>query len=215
MGRVELQRKVESAYDLKQLVEQAQQERADAICVPPMLVPFAAELLGRSKITIVTTAGRDEDILETKLMGIEAAAKAGANEVIVSVAPADLKDERWDVIEKELFQLGQLAGIHDLMLWIGCRFHYLDRTAQVRICEAIPQGFTGLRVRRPSANDIQMANLCEVQGFCACFAWDPKDEPDAEFLSELTGLGATQFTLRNAPEQLKTAGQLHRTEVNL
>jgi hypothetical protein len=217
MGRVELQRDVESVKDLQKLVNQAKEERADAICVPPVFVRTAADMLGRNKITIVTTAGRDEDILETKLMGIEVAAKAGASEVIACVSPANIADGKWDLIEKELFQLGQLASIHDLMLWVGCRFHYLPRIDQVRICEALPAGWTGLRVVGASVDDIKMASLCGVDGFCACFAYGilrGNSPPEPETLQTFRDAGATQFTLREVPEQLKT-DNVYRTEVSL
>ena len=105
MGRIELQRSVESVEDLQRLVNQAKEENADAICVPPMFVETAAAMLGRNKITIVTTAGRDDDMLGTKLMAIEFAAQAGASEVIVCLPPANLKDDKW-----EAYRVGQ-SGI--------------------------------------------------------------------------------------------------------
>ena len=217
MGRVELQRSITSVKDLQLLVNKAKNQRADAICVPPFFVDTAAEMLGRNKITIVTTAGQAQDTIDTKLMGIESAAKAGANEVVVSIAGANTLDEKWDYLEKELFRAGQLAGIHNMMLWIGCGFAFLDQVKQARLCEILPRGLVGLRVRGASVSDIQMASIGGVEGFCACFAYGIErgnSPPEQATLDTFTAAGATQFTLVDVPEQKKT-DQVYVTEAKL
>lgn len=210
--RIELQRSITSVKDLQLLVNKAKNQRADAICVPPFFVDTAAEMLGRNKITIVTTAGQAQDTIDTKLMGIESAAKAGANEVVVSIAGANILDEKWDYLEKELFRAGQLAGIHNMMLWIGCSFAFLYQVQQARICEILPKGLVGLRARGASVSDIQMASIGGVEGFCACFA--PESPPEQATLDTFTAAGATQFTLVDVPEQKKT-DQVYVTEAKL
>lgn len=210
MGRIELQRQIESVKDLQVLVNHARNDKVDAIYVPPIFVSTAAEMLGRNKITIVTTAGHPDDTSDTKLMGIESAARAGANEVIVNVPPANLNDDRFDVIEKELFKWNQVASVHRLMLWVDCQFHCLNQVQQVQMCKVMPEGLVGLRVHRPAMHDIQMSQICGVKGFCAYF-----DElKHAEDIAEMSKAGATQFALRNKPEQLKTT-DLYRMETYL
>lgn len=208
MGRIELQAPIDTIEDLQSLINRA--KACDAVCVPPFFVETAAAMLGRNKITIVTTAGRDEDMLDTKLIGIESAAKAGANEVIVCIPPPNIRDDKWGVIEKELFRLGQLCDIHRMVLWVGCKFHSIPRSKQVKICELLPRGLVGLRVREASIEDIQLAKICGAKGFCACFDY----KPSPETIVEMMEVGATQFTLTDKPEQLKTT-QLQRTEVSL
>ena len=207
--RIELNNSFTGIIGLRNLCEKAKADRFDAVFVPPMSVSMAGEMLGRNDITMVTTAGRDEDVLDTKLMGIESAARAGAEEVIVSLSRHHIFDEKWDLLAKEIFQIRQMGEIHRVFIWIGCGFAHLDRPSQATIAGML--GKLGLRARNPSAGDIQLAKLCGIRDFCVGLH-EYGLEPEVQ--QELYNAGAGQFVLRDKPEQLTTA-KLNRTEVNL
>lgn len=209
MSRLEIQGPIDNVEDLQVLCNRAK-DGFESVCVPPFFVDTAGEMLGRNKVTIVTTAGRDDDRLDTKLMGIEAAARAGAQEVIVCIPPANIRDNKWDVIEKEMYQAGMLCQVNNVIMWVGCQFHSLPKVKQVQVCDALPKGLVGLRVRDADLDDINLARICGVELFCVV----QKDDPTHEQMAEMEAAGATQFVLKKKPPQLKTS-QVTRTEARI
>lgn len=204
--RIELCNLFNGVSELQSLCNKAK-DGFDAVFVPPMFVSTAAEMLGRNDITIVTTAGQDNDILGTKLMGIELAARDGAEEVIVALSNHNVEDQKWDLLAKELLQIRQMGEIHRVFIWIGCRFAYLDKPTQAAIADML--GKLGLRAQGPSIDSIKLAQVCGVKKFCVGYR-----SMDLESVQDLVDAGATQFVLNEKPKQLKTS-DIHRTEVSL
>jgi len=201
--RIELNSSFTGIIGLRDLCEKAK-DGFDAVFVPPMSVSMAGEMLGRNDITIITSAGEADDLLDTKLMGIESAARVGAEEVIVSLSGHHIHDEKWDLLEKEIFQIRQMGKIHQVFIWIKCRFARLDRPSQAKVSGML--GKLGLRTRS-SVDDIRLAKLCGVHRVCVY-------DLESKIQQELVDAGADQFVFRDKPEQLRTTN-LHRTEVNL
>ena len=206
--RIELKNTFDGVEELQKLCNKAKTDHFDAVFVPPMFVSTASEMLGRNDITIVTAAGQDDDILGTKLMAMELAARDGAEEVIISLSDHNILDEKWNLLDKELLQIKKMGEIHRVFVWIECRqFSLLNKPTQARMADLL--GDLGLRVRGASVDDIKLAELCGIQKFCVdSYNLEPTE------IQELVDAGATQFVMDTKPEQLKTT-QLKRTEVLL
>jgi len=217
MSRLEIQGPIDNVEDLQVLCNRAK-DGFESVCVPPFFVDTAGEMLGRNKVTICTTAGQPDDRLDTKLMGIESAARAGAKEVIVGIPQANIQDDKWDVIEKELYQLYLLCNTNNLILWVTCDFESWGRNVQTRICEAMPKKLVGLRITDASIDDVNLARICRVQLVCVVPGKDFEGVTDAdpthEQMAEMEAAGATQFVLKKKPPQLKTS-QVTRTEARI
>jgi len=202
MGRLELNVPITGVEDLQRACNKAKAERFDAVYVPPFFVETAAAMLGRNQITIVTTAGQHDDLLDTKVMAIEAAARAGANEIIVCPPHQNAADGLWNEVEKELLTLYQICEMNSLIMWVGCRFSSATREVQAKLCSVLPKGHCGLRARKALPEDVQMAMLCGVEKFCASLT--PLGAAKDVSMEQLEEAGATQFVLREAPEQKRT-----------
>lgn len=207
MGRLELNGTIDSFEQLVQVCNRAKNENWDAVFVPPFFVSSAAEILGRTQITIVTTAAHAADHVQTKTNAISIGAQQGANEIVVCIPKANILDERWDVVEKELFQMATVAQAMKVILWVSCGFSYLSCDKQAKICTVLPSGMTGLREPYATPKDVRLARICGVKLFSVNAEHD-------EDCVELVEAGATQLVLCNKPSQKKTTA-LCRTEVDL
>lgn len=196
--RVELNRPVREEQHVTTAVNLAKDANVDALYMPPVFLKYAAEQLGRSKITLVTTVARPEDLLDTKIAGVDAAVKDGADELIVCVPPHYIYDWDWNEMEKEIEQLKVVCSAYNKFLWIGCRFHYLDRVCQVKMAELIGEG-AGLRLRDATLADVSIANICGVKRICLGVG----DEPEYPMIDNFISHGVTQFVFQKKPPQKK------------
>lgn len=198
--RVELNRPIKQLQDVQAAVGLAQISGVDALYSPPVFLSNVAAQLGRSEINLVTTVARPEDLLDTKLAGIDAAARDGADELIVCVPHNFIADWDWARVEKEIEQLKVACSAYRKFLWIGCGFHYLTRVEQVRMAELIGQG-AGLRLRDPELSDIAIAKICGVDHICTGVA---KEDFGVEAIENFESQGVTQMVFTKKPPQAKT-----------
>ncbi len=197
--RIELNMPVRNESDVLKVCQQAKEWNVDALYMPPLFLEAAAHWLGRSEINLVTTVARPADLLDTKIAGIDASVKAGADELILCVDTHLIHEGNWSAIEKELEQLKIAASAYRKFLWIGCKFQNLIRVNQVKMAEAI--GSVGLRAAGLETNDIALAKICGLNHICLG-ASNPDPEPEA--IENFRQFGVTQFVFTDKPPKEKT-----------
>ena len=210
MARIELHAKtLRGIDDVVRLCDNAVAGNVDAICVPPIFVLSAFEMLKKTKTSIVTHIGSANDTLETKIAGIDKAAMDGAAEMVITLSTHDLWDGNWERLDKEILALFNATQIHQAQLWISCGFQKLNRKQQASICDMLPDG-AGLRMFDPVMKTVQLANLFDVRFICVGESEGVKGHAQMESLERV---GATQFCCFEIP-QLKTK-TLFKTEKEL
>ena len=122
--------------DIETLCKEAITYKMASVCIQPSYVKRVTEKFGK-ELTICTVIGfpLGYNTTETKIFETTRALEEGATEIDMVVNIGDIKDNRFDVVEKEIAELKAVVGDNTLKVIIeAC---YLTDDEKIKLCEII------------------------------------------------------------------------------
>jgi len=93
-----------TSSDIEKLCQEAKDNGFASVCIPPVYVEFAKQLLDKSEVKICTVIGfpLGYDQLSTKIKALEIAMDHGAEELDVVINLTAVKNKNWLLVESEI-----------------------------------------------------------------------------------------------------------------
>jgi len=122
------------------LCEEAVEYGCAAVCVPPVYVSFAANLLYGSNISVGTVVGFPcgFSLSETKVFEAERAVTQGASEIDMVISLGAARAGLYDVVEKEIRAV--TGAVPDAVVKVIIECAYFDETAKKHLVESVVSG---------------------------------------------------------------------------
>ncbi len=131
---------------LEQLCREAEAKTATAICVAPLFVSKAKELLGNTSIKVCTTIGYPYgySIVEAKLAEIIMAMVDDCDEMEVYINLTALKNEDWQYLASELSSIGPIIQKKNKIFSVAISNSFLTDDELVKCCDLY--GIAGVNI---------------------------------------------------------------------
>ncbi len=122
--------------EIKKLCEEALEFHTASVCVPPSYVGRIHETYG-DRINICTVVGfpLGYSVTEAKAEEVKKALAEGCNEIDMVINLGDVKNGRFDLVEKEIRSLKEICGKHILKVIVETC--YLTKEEKVELCRVV------------------------------------------------------------------------------
>ncbi len=123
--------------DIKRLCEEAKKHNFRSVCVTPYRVPLADKLLEGNDVLVDTVIGfpLGANSTEVKRKETEEVISNGADEVDMVINIAALKDEKYDLVRKDIKSVVGIADEHDAVSKVIIETCYLTDEEKRKACE--------------------------------------------------------------------------------
>jgi deoxyribose-phosphate aldolase len=147
--------------EIEQVCREAVSSRYAAICIPPLLVKKAKELLAGSEVKIATVIGYPYgySAIEAKLAEIILAMVDGAHEMAVSINITALKNADWQYLAKELHHVQQVIQRKEKVLKIVLPGNFINNDELTKCCDLY--GAAGVNYISWYENDTDISTCIE------------------------------------------------------
>lgn len=122
---------------IEALCREAVEYKFATVCVQPVYVKFAGQLLKQTDIAVGTVVGfpLGANLTEVKAFEAENALSDGATEIDMVMNIGAFKGDNFQLVEKEIFAIKRLAGNH--LLKVIIETCYLNNDEKAKACEII------------------------------------------------------------------------------